>query len=208
MRKILTSILILCFIGVNSQNWSGINADLGLSDTLNNPTEVRIYEGGGITNYTSLFRMYKSEPDKWTAEFYEHWSKVDGVMDKKTNKTELTSKSDMKYVYLNLFRSFIFDLPNRSEIQWKLQERGKIEKVERRRKLGQNPEMDYEILSKQSMALDGTRYYFQAKDRHKSNDFSFGNPYFYKEKYPDIDEPNYVCELIDIIRSEFEIWEK
>jgi hypothetical protein len=209
MRNILTSILILCFIGVNAQHWSEINTDLGISDTLNYPTEIRIYAGGGITNYTSLFRMYKSEPDNWTAEFHEHWSNVDGVMEMKTEKKLLTSKSEMEYVYLNLFRSYIFELPNRSEISWKLAERGIIEKKEQRyTSRNKETKMEWDILSKQSMALDGTSYYFRAKSPSKSNEFEFGNPFFYKDKYPEIDEPKYVCELIEIIRSEFEIWEE
>lgn len=206
MKKILTLILILCFVGVNAQHWSEINADLGISDTLNYPTEIRIYAGGGITNYTSLFRMYESEPDNWIAEFYEHWSKVDSTNELRTEKKILTSKCEMEYVYLNLFRSYIFDLPNRSAISWKLMERGEIKKVERIRRRGKESIMEYDISSKQSMALDGTSYYFKAKNPYKSNEFEFGNPFFYKDKYPEIDEPKYVCELIEIIRSEFEIW--
>ncbi|HAT65287.1 MAG TPA: hypothetical protein DCS66_11910, partial [Flavobacteriaceae bacterium] len=209
MKNILTSILILCFFGVNAQHWSEINSDLGISDTLNNPTEIRIYAGGGITNYTSLFRMYESEPDNWTAEFYEHWSKVDGAMEMKTQKKILNSKSEMEYVYLNLIRSYIFDLPNRSDISWKLMERGKIEKVEQfPKRKGKEPIMKWEVLGKQSMALDGTGYYFIAKNPYKSNEFEFGNPFFYKDKYPEIDEPKYVCELIEIVRSEFQIWDE
>lgn len=116
MRNILISILILCFIGVNAQHWSKINADLRVSDTLNNPTEIRIYAGEETTNYTSLFRMSESEPDTWTAEFHEHWSKANGMMEVKTQKRILTSKSEMEYVYLNLFLSYIFDLPSRSDL--------------------------------------------------------------------------------------------
>ena len=209
MRKILTSILILCFIGVNSQNWSGINADLGLSDTLNNPTEVRIYEGGGITNYTSLFRMYKNKSDNWTAEFYEHWSSVEGVMEMKTQKTLLASKNEMEYVYLNLFRSYIFDLPSRSEIDWKLSARGVIEKEEETySSKDKKTRTRWDILTYKSTPIDGTSYFFKAKNQYKSNEFEFGNPFFYKDKYPEIDEPKYVCELIEIIRSEFKIWKK
>jgi len=209
MRNILTSILILCFIGANAQHWSEINTDLGISDTLNYPTEIRIYAGGGITNYTSLFRMYKSESNNWTAEFHEHWSNVDGVMEMKTQKTLLTSKSEMEYVYLNLFRSYIFELPSRSEIDWKLAERGVIKKEEKRySSKHKKTRTEWDILANKSIALDGTSYFFKAKNRYKSNEFEFGNPFFYKDKYPEIDEPKYVCELIEIIRSEFEIWEK
>ena len=51
-------------------------------------------------------------------------------------------------------------------------------------------------------------YYFQTKNQHKSNEFNFGNPHFYRDKYPEIDEPKYVCEIIKIIRAEFGIWEE
>lgn len=209
MRNILTSILIFCYIGVNAQHWSEINADLKISDTLNYPTEIRIYAGGGITNYTSLFRIYESKPDKWVAEFYEHWSKVDRTNELKTAKKMLTSKSEMEYVYLNLFRSYIFELPNRIDISWKLAERGIIEKTKRRySSRNKETKMEWGILSNQSMALDGTSYYFIAKSPYKSNEFEFGNPFFYKDKYPEIDEPKYVCELIEIVRSEFGVWEE
>ena len=208
MRKIFAIILILSIGEIHAQDWSEINSDLGISDSLTYLTEIRIYQSVGTTNYTSVFRMYESEPDNWTAELYEHWLKVDGVMEMKTEKTKLVSKSEMEFVYLNLFRSFIFDLPNRSEISWKLAERGKIEKVERIRRRNEEPILKWEILSKQSMALDGTGYYFQAKNQQKTNEFDFGNPYFYRDKYPEIDEPKYVCEIIEIIREEFEIWKE
>jgi hypothetical protein len=209
MKNILTSILILYFIGANAQHWSEINADLGIADTLNYPTEIRIYAGGGITNYTSLFRMYKSESENWTAEFYEHWSKVDSTNELKTAKKILNSKSEMEYVYLNLIRSYIFDLPNRSEIRWKLAERGIIKKEEKRySSKHKKTKAEWDIWTSKSTAIDGTSYYFKAKSSNKSNEFEFGNPFYYKEKYPEIDEPKYVCELIEIIRSEFEIWEE
>ena len=140
------TILILCLFFVSqsqAQDLSSINADLKLTDSLTFPTEIRIYEGGGITNYSSLFRMYKDDSDNWITEFYEHWSRVDGVMEKKTEKRIVTSVSEMEYVYLNLIRSFIFDLPSRSEINWKLMERGDIQKVERRpRRKDEEPVME------------------------------------------------------------------
>lgn len=206
--KIFLLLSICCInFGLYAQNISTINADLGLQDSLTYETEIRVYQGGGITNYSSLIRIYKDTSDQWTATYYEHWSKVDGVMDLKTQKKVLTSKSDMEYVYFNLIRSYIFDLPSRNEILWKLAKRGEIQKVERRRGRDKKPEMVYDILSTQSMPLDGTGYYFQAKNSYKSNEFEFGDPFWYKEKYPKINEPNYVCELITIIQNEFGIWQ-
>jgi len=208
MRKIFVILLILPFGEILAQNWSEINSDLGISDSLTHRREIRVYQSVGATNYTSVFRMYETDPDNWTAEFLEHWRKVDGVMEMKTEKTSLDSNSEMEFVYLNLFRSHIFDLPSINDISWKLVERGKIEKVERIRYRNEEPIMEWEILSTQSMPLDGTGYYFQTKNQHKSNEFNFGNPHFYRDKYPEIDEPKYVCEIIKIIRAEFGIWEE
>ena len=77
MKNIQIIIVFLFSIGVLAQNISEINSDLKLSDSLNYETEVRIYKDVGITNYTSVFRMFKDESEKWTAEFYEHYAKVD-----------------------------------------------------------------------------------------------------------------------------------
>lgn len=200
-------IILLCFgYLLNSQNWWNINKDLGLSDSLNFTTEIRIYRALDKTNYTSLFRLYQNESDEWTSEFYEHWSNVDGIGNVKTNFQLLDSKSDMEYVYLNLYRSHIMDLPNRKDIFWKLVERGKIEKVERFDR-GEKI-MKWDVLTKQSMPLHGNSYHFEVRNPSKNNIFNFNNPFYYKRKYPEIDEPNFVCELIEIIRSEFDIWEE
>ncbi|RMB63949.1 hypothetical protein EAX61_00785 [Dokdonia sinensis] len=206
MRIILILFYFLSFTVANAQNWSVINADLNLSDSLTFPTEIRIYQGGGITNYNSVFRMYEDGPNNWTAEFHEHWTKIDGVMDKKIAKRNIQSKSDIEYVHLNIRRSYIYNLPSRKDIQWKLMQRGEIKKVERFKR-GKTIQ-EYDILSKVIMPLDGTGYYFQAKSPYESNEFEFGNPERFKELYPEIDEPKYVCELIEIIRSEFGIWQK
>uniref|UniRef100_UPI00261FC435 hypothetical protein n=1 Tax=uncultured Algibacter sp. TaxID=298659 RepID=UPI00261FC435 len=112
MRNFQLLILLLFSIGVYAQNISQINADLKLSDSLTYETEIRIYQGGGITNYSSLFRMFKDKSEKWTAEFYEHYSKVIGKTEFQTEKRTLKSDNDMEFVYLNLLRSHILDLPN------------------------------------------------------------------------------------------------
>jgi hypothetical protein len=70
------------------------------------------------------------------------------------------------------------------------------------KKKGEEPIMKWEVLGKQSMALNRKSYYFQTKNPYKSNKFEFGNPFFYKDKYPEIDGPKYICELIEIVRSE------
>ena len=207
MKSLLLIFSIIQSLCAYSQGISKINLDLNLSDSLSNNTEIRIYQSVGPTNYTSLFRMYELEKDKWTAEFYEHWSKVDGVMEMKSTKKILTSKSEMEYVYLNLCRSYIFELPSGKDIAWKLEERGPIEKVEIYRNKDGTSKEEWMHLGTRSMQLDGTGYRFQVKNSYKSNEFYFGNPDYYVQKYPEIDEPKYVSELIEIIKNEFGIWQ-
>ncbi|WP_422091713.1 hypothetical protein [Tenacibaculum ovolyticum] len=205
MKHFLLSISLLISLGLYSQNISKINSDLKLSDSLTYETEVRIYQGGGITNYSSLFRMYKNKSDKWTAEFYEHYAKVADKAELRTEKRNLKSENDMEFVYLNLLRSHILDLPSLTEIQWKLETRGEVEKVERKHR-GKIKE-EYEILSKRKTIVDGEGYQFQARG-WKSNEFEVSNPDRYLEYYPEVDELIFTCEILNIIRNEFGIWKK
>ncbi|PHN93500.1 hypothetical protein CSC80_11295 [Maribacter sp. 6B07] len=205
MKNIQILILFLFSFGVYAQNISKINADLKLSDSLTYDTEIRIYQGGGITNYSSLFRMFKGKSEKWTAEFYEHYSKVIGQTKLRTKKRTLKSDNDMEFVYLNLLRSHILDLPNLKEIYWKLETRGEVEKVEIMHK-GKIKE-EYEILSKRKTIVDGEGYIVQAKG-WKFNEFEFSNPDRYLEYYPEVDELIFVCEILNTIRNEFGVWKK
>ena len=61
MKNIQILTIFLFSIGISAQNITEINSDLKLSDSLTYETEVRIYQGGGITNYSSLFRMFKDK---------------------------------------------------------------------------------------------------------------------------------------------------
>ena len=206
MRNIQILIIFLFSIAISAQNISGINSDLKLSDSLTYEKEVRIYQGGGITNYTSLFRMFKGKSEKWTAEFYEHYAKVNGQTELRTEKQTLKSENDMEFVFQNFVGSHILDLPSLSEIQWKLVTRGNVEKVKKQHR-GKMIE-EYELMSKQIAILDGEGFKIQVKGWKKTNDFEFSNPDGYLKHYPEIDELIYMCEILDLIRNEFHIWKK
>lgn len=206
MKIILLLFILSNSIGLYSQNISEINTDLALSDSLTHETEVRIYQGGGITNYSSLFRMFKDKSRKWIAEFYEHYAKVDGQVELRTEKQTLKSKNDMEFVFQNLVRSHILDLPNKSEINWKLVTRGNVEKIERNFR-GKKIE-EYELLNKKVSVLDGEGFNIQVTGWSRNNEFEYFNPDSYLKHYPDIDELIYMCEILNIIRDEFGIWEK
>lgn len=206
MKNIQILTIFLFSIGISAQNITEINSDLKLSDSLTYETEVRIYQGGGITNYSSLFRMFKDKSDKWTAEFYEHYAKVDGKAELRTEKQTLKSENDMEYVFQNFIRSHILDLPNLSEIRWKLVTRGKVEKV---KKIHRGNEIEeYELMNKQVAILDGEGFKIQVRGWNKTNEFEFSNPDGYLSHYPEIDELIYMCEILNTIRTEFGIWKK
>ena len=206
MKNIQILIIFLFSIGVTAQNITEINSDLKLSDSLNYGTEIRIYQGGGITNYSSLFRMFKDKSEKWTAEFYEHYAKVDGIAELWTEKRILKSENDMEFVFQNLIRSHILDLPSLNKIQWKLVTRGNVEKVKKKYR-GKEIE-EYELTNKQVAILDGEGFKVQIKGWNKTNEFEFSNPDGYLSHYPEIDELIYMCEILNTIRTEFGIWKK
>ena len=100
--------------------------DAIISDSLNHEIEIRIYQIGGITNYNSLFRMFKDNSEKWTAKFYEHYSKVDKQSKIRILEKSVKSEHDMDFVYQNLLRSHILELSNLDDIKWKLESRGPV----------------------------------------------------------------------------------
>ncbi len=206
MKNIQILILFLFSIGISAQNITEINSDLKLSDSLTYETEVRIYQGGGITNYSSLFRMFKDESEKWRAEFYEHYAKVNRQNELRTKKQILTSENDMEFIFQNFIRSHILNLPSLSEIQWKLITRGNVEKV---KKIHRGKEIEeYELINNLILIADGEGFKIQVKDWDRNNDFYFSNPGSYLEHYPEIDELIYICEILNLIRTEFHIWKK
>ena len=206
MRNLLLLFIFLFSNGNFAQNLSEINVDLNLTDSLTYETEVRIYQGGGITNYSSLFRMFKDKSDKWTAEFYEHYGKVENQAELRTEKRTLRANNDMEFVFQNLIRSHILELPNLSEIKWKLVTKGNVEKVERL--LRGKMKEEYELINKKILILDGQGFKVQVNDWKRANEFEYSNPESYLKHYPEIDELIYMTEIIEFIRNEFKIWEK
>lgn len=99
MKNIHILIIFLFSIGISAQNITEINSDLKLSDSLTFDTEIRIYQGGGITNYSSIFRMFKDKSEKWSAEFYKHYAKVNRQVELRTEKLILTSEKDIEFIF-------------------------------------------------------------------------------------------------------------
>lgn len=186
MKSALTLMLFLLFIGITAQNLSEVNKDLSLPDSLTYKNEIRIYQGGGKVNFVSLFRMFKDESGKWTAEFYENYNK----------KRTLKYKNDLEFIWKNILRTKIEFLPNMNDIFYKLSDRGKVELVGGK----------YEINQKLILICDGLGYKVQIKTDNKINTVNYSNPRAYFKHYQEVDELIYFNELLNLIKSEFELW--
>lgn len=182
-----------------------LNNDLNLSDTLLS-NEIRIYQDIGITNYSSAFRIY-IDSIEWKVEFYERFANVNQEDSLRIEKTVLKSKNDIDYVFENLKRSYIHELPGIKDIKWKLKKRGNIVKVVDTNRRGEISKFYYLPIVK-TTTVDCESFYFQAKTQNRVNAFYYHCPKSYLRKYPDIDELIYVNEILDIIQTEFNIWKE
>jgi len=131
---------------------------------------------------------------------------VSGQFNVRVEKSTIQSENDMEFIFQNFLRSHIMDLPSMDEIWWKLVTRGIVEKVEKPTlgyKIG-----DYALRNSILLVSDGEGYTVQVKNRGKVNEFRYSNPESYLKKYPEIDELIYMCEILDLIKSEFHIWKE
>lgn len=200
MNQLIYVLSFLFSYALSAQNISLINRDIGISDSLSYEHEIRIYQNQGITNYSSLFRMYQREDNSWNAEFYEHF---DGI-EPKVIKKVLTPISEHDYIFQNFLRSFALEIPNSDTIKWKLAtSREVILYLDTIRGV---PERKYWSTMGQMTFVDGQSFSFQIKDLKDYNSFEYGNPSAYLNHFPEIDEIQYVNEILSIVRSEFDIW--
>ena len=109
---------------------------------------------------------------------------------------KLKSKSKMDLVWLEIQKTNIQDLPNMTDIEWKLKKEPVIH------------EMDGEkVLSwKQSSILDGQGYDVHFRGGKFLNRVYYSNPESYLRIYENVDELLYFSELLNLLRSEFGVW--
>ncbi len=198
MRKPLNLLIILFTLGLSAQDLTELNKSLSLPDSISHEEEIRIYKGFGITNFTSIFRMYKDNSDKWNIEHFEHFAGVKKRSKPEIKKQKLTSKDKPELVWLNILRTNIQFLPEMSEIKWKMKKRGKIEEINNK------PELSWS----QVQIMDGVGYVVQIKENGKYHETYYSNPEKYLEHYSNVDELEFFSEFINLIRTEFDIWKK
>lgn len=173
-----------------------INENLGLTDSLPNEKEIRIYKGFGITNYTGVFRMFQDTLGKWKAESIEHYCEVLNTAKLKIKRHELKPNDGIDNIWWQILKTNIQDLPNMSSIEWKLKKNPEV--VE---------DMGVKVLSWQKTnILDGESYVVQFRWGNDIKKITYSNPESYLKIYPDVDELIYFNELLNLVKTEFGIW--
>jgi hypothetical protein len=198
MRNIQHLIIFLFCIGVSAQNLKVINYELKIPDSLTFDREIRIYRGFGITNLTEVFRMYQDNSDSWKIENYKYYQVVGEMEKSNIEKTQPKTKNDPELIWLKLLSTNVIDIPNMTNIEYKMEKRGEIKLVDG----------EYEIVSEKLSIMDGIGYLVKIKNFDKNNEIYYGNPEIYLKHYPEIDELNYFSELLNILRTELMIWKK
>ena len=198
MKNILTTYFLFVSISLFAQDLSEINSALKIPDSLTFEKEIRIYRGFGITNLTEIFRMYQDESDNWKIESYKFYQNFEDFKKSQIEKTELNAKNNAEFAWVSLLQTKVTELPNMSDIRYKMQKRGKVELIDG----------EYQTLNEEIFITDGTGYAVKVRNKEKLNEIYYGNPESYLKHYPEIDELIFFSEILEIIRTEFTIWKK
>ncbi len=198
MKNILITFFILISISLFAQDVTEINKQLKIQDSLTFEKEIRIYRGFGITNLTEIFRMYQDESNDWKVENYRLYQSFENSKKSKIDKTELTAKSNLEFIWASLLQTNVSELPNMSDIRYKMQRRGKVELIDG----------EYQPINEKVFITDGIGYVVKIRDSKKLNQIYYGNPESYLKHYSEIDELIYFSELLALIKNEFDIWKK
>ena len=199
MKKFIILILILSSSSIFGQSLSGLNQRIGLTDSLTNEKEIRIYKHYGESGeYKETFRMYQDSSKIWRAELISYTTRAPNPGSLSLQKQELKSNSDMDMVWLNIVKTNIQDLPNMSDIYWKLKEEPVIEEINGVK------ELVWEITD----IFDGEGFEVQFRWGKRSNRIVYYNPESFLKMYENVDELIYFNQLLNVLWTEFGIWEK
>lgn len=197
MKNLIILILILSSSSIFGQSLSGLNQSIGLTDSLTNENEIRIYKSSGESGeYKEIFRMYEDSSKIWKAELIDYNTKVPAQL--KVQKHNLKPKSDMglDLVWMNIQKTHIQDLPNMSDIRWKLQ-----------KPAFQEINGEKELFWIVTLRSGGEGFAVHFRLGKKSNRVFYSNPESLLEEYENVDELIYFSELLNVLRTEFGVWE-
>lgn len=163
--------------------------------------EICVYKKYGTSTGLELFRFYEDEKENWKAEFYNTVARTNNKDEVKiwTRKSKLNSLKNFEMLWLQILDTNVIHLPKWEAFEYKLKKVNKDYQIE-----------DGEIYSStsRSSVLDGQSFYVKIKRGENENQFSYSNPESYLEEYPNVDELLSFKELLDLIRTEFKVFEK
>lgn len=192
MLKIKHLLLLLISISCYSQKEPyRINKAIGIPDSLTHNNEIRIYIDYQITDGADLFRFYEAEKDKWVAELYNYsiYSPI--------AKKEVLEEIDYDQLWVDISNNKILYIPTGEDIKYKL--KGDMTPVyENGKKLYQSTMVSI---------TDGSSYEIFIKKGLEQNHIRYANPELYLRLYPEVDELNYIVNVINSIRNNFCIWQ-
>jgi len=179
------------------QQVSEINKVLGISDTLENEQEIRIYKDYSTTNQIDVFRIFKDSKNEWVV--YKFWysknlksvSKIDEIRFPKEIVGKLKPK-DAELIWFNILMTNVEFLPNMETIRYKF---GKPKINSDRGERG--------IFRTEKYVLDGVVHKVYVRNGKNTNNFSFDNPKTYLKYYPTVDELISYNELLSVLEKEF-----
>ncbi|KOS04676.1 hypothetical protein AM493_00430 [Flavobacterium akiainvivens] len=174
-----------------SQTPAEINKALGLPDSLAYESEIRVYKDRGISNCSQVFRFYK-DGKEWKAALYYFFTGG------KTNTTDMFINKNLDGVWWDILNTNILYIPDEKEIKYKLEKRSK----------GRTEEGVNGYFTTHTAISDGTGYEIFIRSFNEQNHINYSNPESYLKIYPGVDELEFIRDLLDIIRTDFNIWKQ
>ena len=196
MKYLLSLLISFISTSLLSQDFSEINKDLDLTDVLQHEKEIRIYKDFSMTNYTAVFRLFQDSTQTWRAELNEHWSAIEDIVDMNKGCNILSSEENPERIWLNFLRSYAHKLPDMTEIQWKISDRADI--IERNEELS--------LRTMEHIVADGIGYLLHIRNGNVENRVWYGNPEFLLNHSPEVDELIFFKEILDHVRTTYNIW--
>jgi hypothetical protein len=195
MKTILIILSFLLSSVASAQTVQEINAFIGIPDSLEYSSELRIYKRYSTTNGTEIFRIYNNGKE-YKAKFYRYLGMVAScVYERSFTEADLKGNLGNERAWMEISVSGIEHLP-----QWEMFEY-KFKK----------PEIVfyegcYAYQTRRVAVLDGVGYNVFYKSAKANNHIEYGNPESYLEKFPGVDELEMFSQMLNTIREEFGIW--
>lgn len=196
MKNIFT-LIFTCFCNIlYSQNYSDINIELGIPDSLtSNRRELRIYQEIPLMRTVEVVQIYEDTLKNWVFNHFQYLRKYGDLEKPATKKHILTSKNNSDSIWCGIVQSNVFNLPNMSDIEYKLKTYDILKDSTGKFKLAFNEMRFY----------DGNQYFIQAKWNKELNEVFYVNPEIFLTYFPEVDELIYFSQLLNVIREEFNV---